>query len=303
MHNKLIISLLTLTLYASALYGQDRIDYIRKEYYRINGKDNLNNIELSGYKFFIEDNRVVKATIKDSTGFSEYYYEFDNRPGTYNLLFAYFNPNKSASNLPDARYYFNEREGIMRYKENNESASFFEADKYLKSVPLKAKNAINIFLNTFINATDQYAEQKFKIDSLFLKIENSTLTKTNSPEEIYEEEGQYYNGGEKVFVNNEGKIVKKYHAEGNHHGSDTEIKYYHEGHLILEIIEKAYYINGFQYSVYKNYYARPFFEQILFRKEIYKNYESSLESTYKEDKLLKFHLDNIVPEIKIERKR
>lgn len=282
-------------------YSQSVLENIRSEYYRLNsGNVLLEPVSISNTDYFLEKGKVKKVKVRDNMGINEYYYKYNPDYGTYKVFFIYFLPDKK-SNLTESRLYLNENEQVFLYKENAEEKSFFDANFYSNQLILKSLNALNKFSRIFFESRDEYGQEKLFVDSLFQLIEESKLTEIDTAQKTYnEEESQSFDEGKSVFINSVNAIVKTIELHGNNHGSKKVIEYFHDGKVILRTSESEYYINGFQYSVDREYYTRERFEQVMFRKEGYKNYGAKLEST---NALLSFRLDNIEPCIEIKKRR
>ena len=285
-------------------YSQSVLENVRSEYYRLNsGNVKLEQVSISNTNYYLEKGKVKKVKVSDDKGTCEYYYNYDPEYGTYKVFFIYYLPNEK-SNHPESRLYFNENEKVFLYKENTEEKSFFDANAFSNQLPLQSRNALNKFSRIFSESRDEYGQEKALIDSLFKLIDKSQLTEIDTVQKTYnEEESQSFNEGKSLFVNSNNAVVKTVELSGDNHGSKRIIEYYHNSRLILRIKESQYFINGFQYSVDKEYYTGERRKQILFRREKYENYEAKLESTYGTNALLSFKLDCIEPHIEIKKKR
>ena len=168
-------------------------------------------------------------------------------------------------------------------------------------MPLKSRNALNKFYRIFSASQDVYEKEKIFVDSLFRIIEKSQLTEIDTAKKSYnEEQSQSFDNGKSLFANSDNAIVKTFELSGDNHGSKKIIEYYHESRLILRIQESEYYINGFQYTIVKEYYTREQFKPVLFRTEKYKNYGAKLEPS---KELLNYRIDEIEPFLEIKKRR
>lgn len=284
----------TLLLVFGTGYSQSILEEIKNEYYRVNSSNAFfEKVTISDTEYYLEKGKVKKVKSYNELGTNEFYYNYNSVYGEYKVFFIYFRPDEK-SGLPEFRLYFNENESVFLYKENTVEKSFFKAKPYSNQLALKSKNAINKFSNIFLESRDQYGQEKLYVDSLFQVIEKSQLTKIDSAKNIYiEKESQSFNEGKSVFINSENEIVKTFELQGDGHGSIKQIDYFYDGKLILRISESEHHINGFQYSLNKEYYTREHSKRVMFRREMYKNYEAKLESS----------LLNIEPCIEIKKRR
>lgn len=280
-------------------YSQSILENIRSEYYRLNsGNVHFETVEISNKEYFLEEGKIRKVVECDSLGVNEYYYNFNN--GFYKTFFIYFAPNEK-SKLPESRLYLNEGEEVFLYKENELEKSFFDSNSYSNRLILKSRNALNKFSTILLESRDEYEKEMLFVDSLFQLIEQSKLIEIGQNSKTYiEEESQLFDEGKRIFVNSDEAIVKTIELQGDNHGSEKTIEYFHDGKLILRITESQYYINGFQYSVEKEYYTREILEQVMFRKEEYENSGAKLDPT--SNNPLNFRLDKIEPRIMIIKK-
>ncbi|MTI19884.1 hypothetical protein E1176_02510, partial [Fulvivirga sp. RKSG066] len=267
------IRLLLILIYCflcNAIYAQNNLEEIKKEYYKLNGNIVLQHVKIDSYNYFIENGKIRIARYKNDYGSIESYYSFNLKDGVYKAFFIYFNPDDGVD-LPDARIYLNSDGNVFLYKENNLEKSYFSRHSALSKLQLQSQNALNHFNNTFLKTQDRLAIIKIQIDSLQQSIETASLIKVDTASDFYDEnQSQYFIDGDVIYMNTSNELVKTVSSSGDNHGSRKTWKYFTNGILALKITESEYYINGFQYQVIKEYYHKPRRENLLFRKDLYR---------------------------------